>query len=197
MQILEPQYFTIPEYLNLEDKADFKSEYIDGIIIPMAGGTANHNRISGNFYAILNFAFRQQDYEVFNSDMRLWIPKQRIYTYLDISIVAGKIEFLENRTDTITNPKLIVEVLSKSTESYDREGKFKVYRTIPSFEEYLLVEQDRIFVEHFYKTANKRWSLQEYDAEDELINLVTVPLEIKLQDLYNKVEFEVKSDVEQ
>ncbi|MBD2487054.1 Uma2 family endonuclease [Aulosira sp. FACHB-615] len=195
MQILEPQYFTIQEYLNLEDKADFKSEYIDGRIIPMAGGTVNHNRISGNFYAILNFAFRQQDYEVFNSDMRLWIAKQRIYTYPDISIVVGKIEFLENRTDTITNPKLIVEVLSKSTESYDKEGKFKAYRTIPSFEEYLLVEQDRIFVEHFYKTANKRWSLQEYDAEDELINLVTVPLEIKLQDLYNKVEFEVKSDV--
>ncbi|KOP25709.1 hypothetical protein AMR41_13410 [Hapalosiphon sp. MRB220] len=191
MQIREKPYFTPQEYLELEEKADFKSEYIDGKIIPMAGGTANHNRVAGNFYAVLNFAFRQQNYEVFNSDMRLWIPKQRIYTYPYLTVVEGEPEFFDNRTDTILNPKVIVEVLSKSTGSYDREGKFQAYRTIPSFEEYLLIEQNRIYVEHYSKTANKRWSLQEYDQEDELITLVFIPFEITLQDLYNKVKFDI------
>ncbi len=191
MQIREKPYFTPQEYLEFEEKADFKSEYIDGKIIPTASGTANHNRIAGNFYAVLNFAFRQQNYEVFKSDMRLWISKQRIYTYPDLTVVEGEPEFFDNRTDTILNPKVIIEVLSKSTGSYDREGKFQAYRTIPSFEEYLLIEQNRIYVEHYSKTANKRWSLQEYDQEDELITLVSIPFEITLQDLYNKVKFDI------
>jgi Uma2 family endonuclease len=191
MQIIEKQYFTPQEYLALEEKADFKSEYINGKIIPMAGGTANHNRIAGNFFAILNFALKQQDYEVFNSDMRLWISQRQIYTYPDITIVAGELEFFDNRKDILLNPKVIVEVLSKSTATYDREGKFKAYRTIPSFEEYLLLEQNRISVEHYSKTANKRWSLQEYDEEDELITLVSIPLEITLRDLYNKVKLDI------
>jgi Uma2 family endonuclease len=189
MQAVEKKDFTLQEYLQLEEKSDLKNEYIDGRIIPMAGGTVNHNRIAGNFYAALNFALKQTENEVFNSDMRLWIPKQRIYTYPDITIIVGEPEFFDNRQDTITNPKIIIEVLSKSTENYDREGKFKAYRTIPSFEEYLLVEQNRISIEHYSKTANKRWSLQEYDEEDELINLVSISLEIRLQDLYNKVKF--------
>jgi Uma2 family endonuclease len=190
MQAVERKDFTLQEYLQLEEKSDLKNEYINGRIIPMAGGTVNHNRIAGNFYAVLNFALKQEDNEVFNSDMRLWIPKQRIYTYPDITIIIGEPEFFDNRQDTITNPKIIIEVLSKSTENYDREGKFKAYRTIPSFEEYLLVEQNKISIEHYSKTANKRWSLQEYDEEDELINLVSIPLEIRLQDLYNKVKFD-------
>jgi Uma2 family endonuclease len=190
MQAVEKKDFTLQEYLQLEEKSDLKNEYINGRIIPMAGGTVNHNRIAGNFYAVLNFALKQEDNEVFNSDMRLWIPKQRIYTYPDITIIIGEPEFFDNRQDTITNPKIIIEVLSKSTENYDRECKFKAYRTIPSFEEYLLVEQNKISIEHYSKTANKRWSLQEYDEEDKLINFVSIPLEIRLQDLYNKVKFD-------
>lgn len=190
MQVTEKRYYTIEEYLALEEKADSKSEYIDGEIIPMAGGSANHNQIAGNFYAVMNFAFKQENYRVYISDMRLWIPKQRICTYPDVMVVAGESEFLENRKDIITNPKVIIEVLSKSTESYDIEDKFQAYRTIPSLEEYLLVEQDEIYVDHYLKIANKRWSIQQYDEEDEKITLTTVPFEITLQDLYNKVKFD-------
>ena len=190
MQVTEKRYYTIEEYLALEEKADSRSEYIDGEIIPMAGGSANHNRIAGNFYAVMNFAFKRENYEVFNSDMRLWLPKPRIYTYPDVMVIAGEPEFFENRKDIITNPKVIIEVLSKSTESYDREDKFKAYRTIPPFEEYLLIEQDIIYIRHYSKTSNKRWSLQEYDEEDEKISLTTIPFEITLQDLYNKVKFD-------
>jgi Uma2 family endonuclease len=191
MQITEKRYYTSEEYLALEEAADCKSEYIDGQIIPMAGGTANHNRIAGNFYASLNFAFRQQEYEAFNSDMRLWIAKRRIYTYPDVTIVAGEPEFFNNRTDIITNPQVIIEVLSKSTKGYDREDKFEAYRTIDTFQEYLLIHQSRMHVEQYSKTGKKQWSFCEYDEEDKAISLTTIPFKISLSDLYNKVKFDV------
>ncbi|MEH1804510.1 Uma2 family endonuclease [Nostoc sp.] len=190
MQITKQRYYTPEEYLELEEAADYKSEYIDGQIIPMAGGTANHNRIAGNFYTVLNFAFRQEEYEVFNSDMRLWIHQKRIYTYPDMTVIADEPEFFNNRTDIITNPQVIVEVLSKSTKNYDREDKFQAYRTISTFQEYLLIDQTQIHVDQFSKTGKKQWTLREYDEEDEAIALVTLPFEISLQDLYNKVKFE-------
>ncbi len=190
MQVTEKRYYTIEEYLALEEKADSKSEYIDGEIIPMAGGSDSHNQIALNFSTELNFAFKRQNYKVYISDMRLWIQKRGIYTYPDVMVIAGEPEFFENRRDIITNPKVIIEVLSKSTESYDKEDKFKAYRTIPSFEEYLLIEQDRIYVEHYSKKSNKRWSLQKYDDKNEKISLKTIPFEITLQDLYNKVKFD-------
>ncbi|MFN6516430.1 MAG: Uma2 family endonuclease [Nostoc sp. CreGUA01] len=191
MQITQQRYYTPEEYLELEEAAEYKSEYIDGQIIPMAGGTINHNRIAGNFYAALNFGLRQQDYEAFNSDMRLWIPEKRIYTYPDVTVIAGEPQFFNKRTDIITNAQVIIEVLSKSTKGYDRQDKFEAYRTISTFQEYLLIDQNRIRVEQFSKTGKKQWTLQEYDEEDEAIALTTVPFEISLQDLYNKVNFEL------
>ncbi len=191
MQLTQKQYYTPEEYLELEATADYKSEYIDGQIIPMAGASINHNRISLNLSSGLNFAFKNQNYEVFMGDMRLWIPQKLIYTYPDVIIIADKPEFFNNRTDTITNPQVIIEVLSKSTKSYDREDKFAAYRTIPTFQEYLLIDQNRIHVEQFSKIGKKRWNLCEYDEEDENISLVTAPFTISLQDLYNKVNFEV------
>lgn len=187
----QQRYYTPEEYLELESVADYKSEYLDGQIIPMAGGTANHNRISLNLSSSLNFAFRQQNYEVFMSDMRLWIAARRIYTYPDVMIVAGEPEYFQNRTDIITNPLVIVEVFSKSTTGYDKEDKFAAYRTIPSFQEYLLVDQTQMRVEKYFKTGKKQWSLREYDEEDETISLSSVAFEISLLDLYSKVKFEV------
>ncbi len=191
MQATEQKYYSPEEYLKLEEAADCKNEYIDGQIIPMAGGSINHNRIAGNFYATLNFAFRQQDYEVFMSDVRLWIPQQRIYTYPDVMVVAGEPEYFNHRTDTIINPQIVIEVLSKSTKNYDHQDKFETYQTIASFQEYLLIDQSRIRVKQFSKTAKKRWTLCEYDAEDEAIALTSVPLQISLVDLYNKVKFDL------
>ncbi|MBD2728496.1 Uma2 family endonuclease [Nostoc sp. FACHB-892] len=190
MQRTQQRYYTPEEYLELEEAAEYKSEYIDGQIIPMAGGTANHNRISLNLSAALNFAFRQQDYEVFMGDVRLWIPQKLTYTYPDMMILAGEPEFFNNRKDVILNPQIIVEVLSKSTKGYDREDKFQAYRTLSTFQEYLLIDQTQIHVDQFSKIGKKQWTLREYDEEDEAIALVTVPFEISLQDLYNKVKFE-------
>lgn len=191
MQITEQRYYTPEEYLEREEAAEYKSEYIDGQIVPMAGGSINHNRIAGNFYATLNFALRQQDYDVFIGDVRLWLPQQRIYTYPDVMVVAGEPEYFNNRTDTITNPQLIAEVLSPSTKSYDRQSKFEAYRTILTFQEYLLIDQTQMRIEQFSKTGKKRWQFYEYDKEDEAITLATVPFQISLLDLYNKVKFEL------
>jgi Uma2 family endonuclease len=189
MQVTEKQYYSPEEYLVREDAADYKSEYIDGEIIPMAGGSINHNQIAGNFYVELSLAFKKLDYRVFMSDVRLWIPSRRIYTYPDVMIIVGEPEYLNDRTDMITNPRVIIEVLSESTQGYDKKGKFEFYRTIPSFEEYLLIDQTKIYVEQYSKTANKRWSFREYDVEDEAIALASVQFEISLEDVYNKVKF--------
>ena len=197
MQITQQRYYTTEEYLELEETADNKSEYIDGEIIPMAGASTNHNRIASNLYSAANFAFRQENYEAFISDIRLWIPKRRIYFYPDVMIVAGEAEYYNNRTDTILNPQVIIEVLSKSTKGYDKEGKFEIYRAVESFQEYLLIDQTKIRVEHYSKTGKKQWVMREYDEEDENITFNSVPFEISQQDLYNKVKFEaveLKSD---
>ncbi|MEQ8956887.1 MAG: Uma2 family endonuclease [Coleofasciculus sp. C2-GNP5-27] len=190
MQVTEQRYYSTEEYLALEEEADYKSEYIDGQIFPMAGGSTNHNQIAGNFYAELNFAFKKLDYRVFMSDVRLWIPQRRIYTYPDVMVIAGEPDYYNNRTDTITNPQVIIEVLSKSTKGYDRSGKFRLYRTIPTLEEYLLLDQTKIYVEHFSKTDAKRWSFREYDESDQAIALSSVDFQISLADAYNKVLFE-------
>ena len=189
MQLTEKTDYTPEEYLALEEVAESKYEYIDREIIPMAGGSIHHNRITLNLSANLNFAFRQQNYEVFMVDIRLWIPQRRIYTYPDVMIVQGEPEYFDNRTDTITNPQVIIEVLSDSTQGYDREGKFQAYRTIPTLQEYLLIDQTQIYIEHFSKTGNKQWTLQECDQEDKQISLTAVGLEIPLEYLYNKVQF--------
>ncbi|RCJ31981.1 hypothetical protein A6770_19220 [Nostoc minutum NIES-26] len=197
MQVTEQRYYTPEEYLELEEAADYKSEYIDGQIIPMAGGTLNHNQIALNLSSELNFAFKRQNYRVCMSDVRLWIHQKRIYTYPDVMILAGEPEYFNNRTDIIVNPQVIVEVLSKSTKGHDREDKFEAYRTISTFQEYLLIDQTRIHVEQFSKTGKKQWTLREYDEEDEAIALATVPFKISLQDLYNKVNFQlIESEAE-
>lgn len=199
MQVQEKQQLYTPdEYLALEARAEFKSEYRNGIIVPitgesntqMTGGSTNHNRIAGNFYAALNLTFRQQDYEVFMENVRLWIPKKLIFTYPNIMVIAGTIKYYQNRTDTILNPQVIVEVLSKSMEGYDQEDKFRAYKTLPSFQEYVLIDQTEQYVEQFVKTDVKRWSLRDYDTTDEELILATVPAQISLTNLYNKVQFE-------
>lgn len=189
MQTVETQYVTPEEYLEQEETAKDKSEYINGQIIPMAGGSTNHNKLAGNFYAALHLALNDQDYDIFIGDVRLWIPKCNVYTYPDIMIVSGEAEYHGNRTDTITNPQIIIEILSPSTKGYDKDKKFSNYRTIPSFQEYILVTQTQKHIDQYVKVSNKQWSLYEYKEEDEKISLQTVLVEITLADLYKRVKF--------
>jgi Uma2 family endonuclease len=183
-------------YLALEEKAEFRSEYHDGEIVAMTGGTPNHNKIAGNLYAPLNFAFRGKPHQIFMSDLRLWVPAYRRFTYPDIMVVEGELELLEGRRDTITNPVLITEVLSDSTEAYDRGEKFRIYRSLASFREYLLISQNAMRVERFVKNAQGQWLLVDYEGADATLELSAVPFEAKLSDIYDKVTFEAPDKTE-
>ncbi|BAU14241.1 hypothetical protein LEP3755_47870 [Leptolyngbya sp. NIES-3755] len=180
---------TPEEYLELERKADFRSEYRNREIIQMTGGTINHNRIAGNLYAFLKYALRGKGAEPFFSDLRLWIPDSQLYTYPDVMVIQGAPIFLDDRKDTVTNPSLIVEVLSKSTQEYDRSDKFKMYRSISQFQEYVLINQYQIEIEHYAKTS-EGWLLRDYGADTKSINLRSLELELAIADLYEGVTFE-------
>jgi len=177
------------EYLELERQAEFRSEYRDGEIVQMTGGTIDHNRIAGNVYAFLKYTLRGKKAEPFFGDLRLWIPDYQLYTYPDVMVIQGAPVFCDDRKDTVTNPSLIVEVLSKSTQEYDRSDKFKMYRSIPQFQEYVLINQYQIEIEHYTKTS-EGWLLRDYGADTPTIQLRSVELELAIADLYEGVSFE-------
>jgi Uma2 family endonuclease len=189
-QVQEIRTYSPEEYLELEIPSVDKHEYIDGEIRLMTGGMPNHNRIIGNLFAALNFAFKGKPYEAFVTDQRVWIPRKRIYTYPDIMIIQGDLQLQEGRKDTLINPLVIIEVLSKSTQNYDKGDKFTAYRSIPSFQEYVLVDQYSMHVEHYVKTEQRKWIFQEYDEVDNALAFASLPFEILLTDLYDKVKFE-------
>ena len=186
----EQHYFTEEQYLALEETAEDKSEYLDGEIIPMTGGSTNHNQIAGNLYIALSLALKKQNYRIFIGDVRLWVAKVRLYTYPDVMVILGEPQYHNNRTDMITNPQVIVEVLSKSTKNYDRGDKFKLYKTIPSFRQYILIDKTQINVEQYSKTENKRWLYSEYDEEDTALVFNSFEVEVPLSDVYEQVNFE-------
>ena len=188
MQAPTKTYYSPEEYLTLEVEAEQKNEYLAGQIIPMAGAKVNYNKISLNLSSTLNFALRSTTYEVFMSDLRLWIPDCSLYTYPDVMIVNTPIIYAENRTDTVTNPIAIAEILSDSTEKYDRGDKFRMYRTIPDFKEYLLISQTSMQVEKFTKNESDRWFLSEYERKDSKITFESFQFEITLDELYDRVE---------
>lgn len=191
--ILEkPKIYTIDEYLNFEVNSNERHQYIKGEIIKMTGGTPNHNKIAGNLYAALNFALKKLPFQVFISDQRISIPNYQIYTYPDLVIVKEPLEFQEGRKDTLINPYIIIEVLSKSTRSYDKDEKFSAYRSIESFTEYLLIDQYKLQVDHYSKTDKNQWLFKEYNQENDLISFKKINFEISLVDLYDKVDFMIE-----
>jgi Uma2 family endonuclease len=188
----QQKYYTDEEYLALEQTAECKNEYHDGEIIPMTGGSINHNRITGNIYAFLKYQLRGQGKEAFTCDLRVWIARYRRFLYPDVFVIKGIPTLYENRTDTITNPCLIIETLSKSTQYYDHTDKFRYYRSIPEFQEYILINQYEFLVGHYTKTNDGAWLLREYETADAKIYLSSVNIEIALADIYEGVDFGMK-----
>ncbi|WP_396799051.1 Uma2 family endonuclease [Microcoleus sp. FACHB-1515] len=189
MQAQKQRYYSPEEYLALEVNAKERHIYMDGEIIEMPGGTPNHNQIAGNLYASLNFALKRQPFQGFITDQRLWVPNLRSFTYPDVMVIAQPIELMEGRKDTLTNPLIIAEILSNSTESYDRAQKFAAYRSISSLQEYVLIDQYAMHVEHYAKAESRKWIFCEYDGEDSILTLASVVFQISLADLYDKVDF--------
>ncbi len=186
---VETKTYTAQEYLEAEVDSLDRHEFINGEIILMAGGSPNHNEITSILNAILRVSLKGKAYSIFASDQRLWVPQLNNYTYPDVMVVAKPIELQSGRTDTITNPLLIAEVLSKGTRAYDRDDKFAAYRTIPSFQEYLLIDQYRVQVQQYSKTDPNKWIFSEYSCAGDRLMLSSLSVEISVADLYENIEF--------
>lgn len=179
---------SLEEYFAQEEQAKERHEYVKGEIRLMPGGTPRHNDISGNIFIALKLALKKQPYKVYHVDQRLWIPSEEVLTYPDVLIASKPLIFQEGRKDTILNACVVAEVLSPSTRNYDHVTKFQYYRSIPEFQEYLLIEQDRIYVEHYVRIESKKWSLTEYTEIEDVIALQSVGCELALADVYEDVE---------
>jgi Uma2 family endonuclease len=182
-------YYTPEEYLELEEKADYKNEYRDGEIISMTGGTTNHNKLALNLATALNLALNDLDYEVYIGDVKLWIPRYREFTYPDVMVIEGQPVYYSTNTTTVTNPLLIAEVLSKSTKDYDRGDKFLYYRSIPEFKEYILIDQTKYYVMQYVKNSQNQWLLTEYETEDAILNISSINIKLSFKQLYKKINF--------
>ncbi|HWN42331.1 MAG TPA: Uma2 family endonuclease [Thermoanaerobaculia bacterium] len=179
--------FTPEEYLARERQAESRNEYLHGEIFAMTGASRRHNRIVLNTAISLDSQLRGKGCEVFASEMRVRVPAMDLYTYPDLAVACGEPRFEDGEVDTLLNPVLIVEVLSKSTESYDRGIKFSYYRALPSLAEYLLLSQDRAHAEHFVREASDRWVLTETDDPAKTLELPSVGCTLALSDVYDRV----------
>lgn len=188
-QATDQKSYTAKEYLESEFLSEERHEYLNGAIKLMIGGTPNHNDIAGNLYILLKLALKTKPYRIFYVDQRLGIPERNIYTYPDVMVLPSPIQLQLGRTDTVVNPCLIAEVLSKSTKDYDRSEKFLAYRTIGTFQEYLLIDQYQIHVEHYVKTAANQWLLSEYTDPQVTLTLSSINLAVNIADLYENIEF--------
>ncbi|MCL4304080.1 MAG: Uma2 family endonuclease [Anaerolineae bacterium] len=189
--VAQPQkHYSPEEYLALEETAEYRSEYYRGEIFAMSGGSANHNRIARNLIIALEDVPEGKPCEAFITDMRLHVKKNSLYTYPDVMVVCGRIEYIKGRTDTITNPVVIIEVLSESTQAYDRGAKFELYRAIETLQDYVLIDQARVHVEYFHKLEDGRWLLTEFNDLAGVLMLESVGVEIPLSRVYQRVEWE-------
>lgn len=187
---------TPQEYLIRERKASIKSEFYQGEIFAIGGGSANHSVIAANFVREAGNALRDKPCIVFNSDLRLQVQSTGLYTYPDATIVCGELLFDDDHCDTLLNPTVIVEVLSDSTEKYDRGKKSNHYRQIASLKELILIAQDRSHVERFTRQPNGDWLFHEQKELTADFELKSLGISIAISELYRGVKFEpIEDDV--
>ncbi len=182
------QTCTREEYLAQEEQAGVKHEFFQGEIFAMSGGTFNHARISGNIYAAFATRLRGKNCTPMNSDMRIHTPSG-LDTYPDLSLFCGQAQ-LQDSQRSLLNPVVIVEVLSPSTRDYDRGGKFALYRSIPTLCDYVLVDSEQVWVEHFRRADNGEWILHEHRKLDDTVSLSALGENLPLQTIYEDVEFD-------
>lgn len=176
------------EYLRRELEADYKSEYFNGEIFAMGGASEAHVSIVTNLIAALKPQFKNRPCRVYANDLRLRVSPTGLYTYPDVIVVCGERKFYEKQKDTLLNPTVIFEVLSKSTQDYDRGQKFEQYRALDSLQEYITIAQYRTHVEHHARQQANRWLLTEINAPDAVLHLTSLECELALADIYDGVE---------
>ena len=186
--IAAPAYLTSAEYLALERKATTKSEYLNGRVYAMVGASREHNLIAVNMASELHGQLRERPCETYINDMRVKVAPAGLYTYPDVVVVCENPRFEDDDLDTLLNPTVLIEILSPSTEAYDRGEKFAYYRQLESLREYLLVAQNRVCVERYFRQG-AQWLLTEFSALDDEIDLVSISCQLSLRAIYAKVEF--------
>jgi Uma2 family endonuclease len=179
---------SIEEYLDTEDPSEVKREYYQGEVFAMAGGTIPHNRIVRNVLTAIDNFLKGKNCEVFPSDLKVHNEANTLFTYPDLSIVCGELEKWNNRNDVITNPIVIIEVLSKKTQGYDRGQKFKLYRDIPSLKEYILISSLDFLVERYTQQETSFWNFRESKNLDDIFIIETINFSCPLKDLYRNVQ---------
>lgn len=180
------KHLTPEEYLAIEQKAEYKSEYVDGVMYAMAGGSPQHSLIGGNVLAELNIQLKNSRCRVFNSDLKVCVPSKRKYVYPDVTVVCAEPRF-DDDSGVLLNPLLVVEILSDSTEGYDRTRKFLFYQEIESFQEYLLIAQDEPVVMHYVKQPDGSWIYTTTKGLERSVELSTVRCRLALRDIFAKV----------
>ena len=188
MSLQPKSYLTPEEYLELERSADYKSEYFNGQIFAMGGASPNHVLIVTNVVSEFRSQLKNRPCTVYSTDLRVRVSPAGLYTYPDVVVVCGDPQFSDSHRDTLTNPILIVEVLSKSTKDYDRGEKFEQYRTVDSFVEYLLIAQDKHHVERYSRQADRTWILSETNRVEDVIELNSIGCRLPVHEIYDKVD---------
>jgi len=182
------QRYTPEEYLARERQAECKSEYYAGEIFAMAGASRWHNLIVANVIGELRSQLKGRLCTTYPSDMRLKISPTGLYAYPDATVVCGEAQFEDTQQDTLLNPTLIVEVLSESTEAYDRGGKFAHYRKLTSLQEYMLMAQTKPYIEHYVRQPDNRWLLSEADGLHATLHLPSIDCHLALAEVYDKID---------
>lgn len=180
------------EYLALEQKAEYRSEYIDGNIFKLAGGTEAHIQICFNATRPFSDKLRGKC-RAYQSEMKVWVEETRTYFYPDVTIVCGERKFHEGNTGIVENPILLVEVLSRSTEDYDKNDKFFIYQNLESFQEYVLISQSKPVVQQYLKQKDGNWKIKATIGLESVVNFESVGVELTLEAIYDLVEFEAKN----
>jgi len=187
MSAVPQPFIPLADYLEGERLATARHEYLDGAVYALAGGSRNHNLIVANLIAELHGQLKQRSCTVFPSGLRVKVSATGLYTYPDVSVVCGEAWFDDSHNDTLLNPTLLIEVLSPSTENYDRGGKFQQYRRLPSLREYLLVAQDSYHIEQYVRQTDHQWLLIEIDGPDAVVVLESIGCHLSVCDIYAKV----------
>ncbi len=187
MTTVPKQYLTPKEYLARERRAEYKSEYYRGEMSAMSGASREHNLIAGNVSREAGNQLRDRPCEVYQSDMRVKVHPTGLYTYPDVAVVCDEPQFEDAEVDTLLNPTVLFEVLSESTQDYDRGKKFEHYRKLESLREYIVVAQDKFHVEQFTRQPDNRWVLWETEDPEAVVRLPSIGCELALRDIYAKV----------
>ena len=182
-------YVTPDEYLAAERLSEYRSEYLDGGVYPMTGASLNHGRIVVNVATELALQLRESDCDVLVTDMKVRLQESRRFFYPDVCVLCGAPRFHDDRRDIILNPDLLIEVLSPSTEAFDRGAKFEAYQTIESLQEYVLVSQDKPRVEQFVRNGDGKWTYTATEGLESSVVLPSIECSLSLSAVYKRVEF--------